>query len=78
MNKDRRKRLADIYNVLTVQKDLLEIIRDEEQEAFDNMPENFQEGEKGAQAQDIIDSLDEALSQLEEAADGISGIDGVG
>jgi hypothetical protein len=40
MNKDRRERLQTLY-------DLLEEIIDEEQNAFDNMPETLQGSERG-------------------------------
>lgn len=39
--------------------------RDEEQDYYDNMPENFQQGEKGDNAQNAIDNLDNAISALE-------------
>ena len=43
----------------------LEEIRDEEQEAFDNMPEGFQNGERGELAQEAINNLETAIGYLE-------------
>ena len=43
----------------------LEEIRDEEQEAFDNMPEGFQNGERGELAQEAINNLEAAIGYLE-------------
>ena len=37
MNKDRRKRLQEICDILEEQQAALEEIRDEEQESFDNL-----------------------------------------
>jgi len=42
-------------------------VRDEEQEAYDNMPESFQGGEKGEKAQECISAIEDAISSLEDA-----------
>lgn len=34
---------------------------EEEQEALDNMPESLQEGERGQQMQEYIDTMDDVL-----------------
>lgn len=44
----------------------MEEVKDEEQEAYDNLPESFQYGERGEQMQEYIDSMDEAYENLEE------------
>lgn len=77
MNNGRRKAIAALLDKIAELRNELETrvgelvsevesIRDEEQEAFDNLPEAFQEGDKGEAAQAAIDALDEALSGLEE------------
>ena len=48
-------------------KDILDEVRDEEQEAFDNLPESFQYSERGEQMKQYIDSLEEAYSTLEDS-----------
>jgi hypothetical protein len=78
MNKDRRKALADvagqiedmIANVSAI-REMLEGVRDEEQEYYDNMPESLQGGEKGENSQAAIDAMENVLSELEnvESAD---------
>jgi flagellar biosynthesis chaperone FliJ len=78
MNKERRRQLTEALEMLTVVKDRLEIIRDEEQEYYDNMPESFQDGTKGERAQEAIDSIESIISSLDDAIDGFSGIEGVG
>lgn len=45
--------------------DQLSEIRDEEQEAYDNLPESLQESERGENMQDCIDSLESFMSDLE-------------
>ena len=47
MNKARRKRLAEAAELLEQARDILEEVKDEEQEAHDNLPESFQQGERG-------------------------------
>ena len=58
MNKARFARLSKLIEELSA-------IRDEEQDAFDNLPENFQYGSQGETMQEGIDVMDEALSSLE-------------
>ena len=45
--------------------DQLSEIRDEEQEAYDNLPESLQDSERGENMQDCIDSLESFMSDLE-------------
>lgn len=66
MNKVRRKRLAEAIDLINQAKGILEEVKDEEQEAYDNLPESFQYGERGEQMQEYIDSMDEAYENLEE------------
>lgn len=72
MNKDRRKAidaakmlLDDIRSAIDAAKEAIETIKDEEQDYFDNMPESFQQGDKGDTAQSAIDNLDNAMSELD-------------
>jgi len=46
-------------------KETIEGIRDEEQEYFGNMPEGFQNGDKGSAAQEAISNLESAIEDLE-------------
>lgn len=43
---------------LTALMELVEEIRDEEQERFDNLPESVQDGERGERMSGVIDALD--------------------
>jgi uncharacterized coiled-coil DUF342 family protein len=69
MNKDRRARIQALLNKLEDIKEDIDFIKDEEQEYYDNMPENFQMGEKGDKAQEAIDNLDYAYSSIEEVVE---------
>lgn len=46
--------------------DVLEEVRDEEQEAFDNLPEGLQYSERGEMMEEAIDSLDEVVDYLDD------------
>jgi uncharacterized protein YukE len=69
MNKDRRKRLQNVIDALRNMVDELYAIQEEEQEAYDNLPESFQEGERGEKMSDAIDTLDMVLSEIDSQAD---------
>ena len=69
MNKQRRAALDAILSQLETQRDALRTITDEEQEAFDNMPQSLQEAEKGQTMESGIDSMEDAINNLQEVAD---------
>ena len=66
MDKARRKWLEDIIGKLEEQKDELYQLYEEEQEAYDNMPESLQESERGQIASEFVDSLETEHDSLED------------
>lgn len=73
MNAKRRDTINSIINDL-IDKfeeikaeaiDQLSEIRNEEQEALDNLPEALQDSERGENMQDCIDALESFMSDLE-------------
>lgn len=58
MNKERRERLLDVTQLLDEASDLIDEIRDEEQDAFDSLPEGLQYSSRGDGMQDAIDTLE--------------------
>lgn len=69
MNKSRRKHLEKLTETIEEAKEALDVLLEEEQEYYDNMPESFQDSEKGESSYDAIDSMNSALSSLEDAVD---------
>lgn len=69
MNHARRKQIADITEILDAQLSLIEDVKSDEEESFENMPESFRDGERGEAAQAAIDALDSAASSVQEAID---------
>lgn len=51
MNKARRKELEKAKDLLEQAQSIIEAVQEEEQEAFDNMPEGLQSSERGEQMQ---------------------------
>lgn len=69
MNAARRKRIAEAIEILETAKALLDEIRDEEQDAFDGMPESLQGGERGERMEEGIENLNEVIDGVESAID---------
>lgn len=66
MNKIRRKQLQEASELIAKAQGIIESVKDEEQEAHDNLPESIQYGEKGQQMEEYIDMLDEAYRQCDD------------
>ena len=78
MNKARRKELSNVINGLssTKEKDelyswinILENIKSDEEDYYDNIPENLQYSQRAEDSEAAIDSLEEALDLLNEVYD---------
>ena len=66
MNNTRRKHLSDLQDKLRDIMSDLELLRDEEDEAYNNLPESIQLSEKGDSMAEAIDNMDEASSLIED------------
>jgi hypothetical protein len=72
MNNDRRKKIAEatgmINKAISSIQDaarILEECKDEEQEAFDNLPDSLRDSERGERMEEFVGYLEEAVSALE-------------
>lgn len=74
MNNDRRNRLKDVQQQLRVIICDIEEIRDEEESAFENLPESLQKSERGERMQEAVENLQELYDNLESAAEDIESI----
>lgn len=72
MNNPRRKAINKIAEQLAALKDQLEEVLQEEQEAFDNIPEAFQDTDRYSEAEEKLDYLDSAFGGLEEVIDNLT------
>lgn len=67
MNKVRRKRLENAFDLINQAKDILEEVKDEENESLENLPDSFRYGDRGEEMEGYIEMLDEAYGYLEDA-----------
>lgn len=64
MNKERKNRLSEVSNMIGDAIDEIADIMEEEQEAFDNLPESLQSSSKGDKMQDYVDSMQIIMGNL--------------
>lgn len=81
MNNARRRRISELKmqidfanNQLKDANKKLSSILNEEQDAFDNMPEGLQSSYRGMCSEDAIDSMEEASDKLDEVIELLSDI----
>lgn len=67
MNKQRRKRLTEAFNKIAEVMGILEEVKSEEGESYENLPDNFRDGERGEEMQNYIEMLEEANNYLDDA-----------
>ena len=76
MNQDRRKQIDEAAGMLQDALALIEQIRDEEQESFDNMPESLQQSDRGNASEAAAEELEDAAGNLQYVIDGIENAKG--
>lgn len=74
MNKERRGHLREYRRLLNQAKIGIETVRDREDEARDNMPENLCYSDRYTESEECSEAMDSAITSIDEA---ISAIDNV-
>lgn len=74
MNKQRRIRLRESNSLLARALQIICAVKDEEQDALDNFPENLQNSERYTAMEDAIDGLEEAIDCIEQASESINNV----
>ena len=69
MNQERRTKIDKALALMADAKAIIEEVLDEEQEAYDNMPEGLQASERGEAMQEAITNLEDANSSADEIED---------
>lgn len=72
MNKQRREALLRIADDLESVKNDLVSVREEEQEAFDNLPESLQYSARGDAMQEAVSEMDDIESDIDDLIGRIS------
>lgn len=74
MNNERRKQIREIVKkVEGIQSDL-NMVLDDEQYAYDSMPEGLQNSERGFNSEESIDLLGEAIDSIGDCIDSLNNI----
>lgn len=74
MNKKRREEIKSVVARLKVINEDLFDIQSEEQDSFDNIPDNLRDTDKAIDSEEAIDVMDDAIEQIGEVIDGLTGI----
>lgn len=68
MNKKRREKVADAFDLVKKAQEILEEVKEEELEALDNFPDSLRDSEKAEQMQEYVELMEEAEGHLDDAA----------
>lgn len=66
MNKERRRDIRKSITFLDEAREALEIVKDDEEESFENLPEGIQCSERGEKMEEAISVLEDVISSLED------------
>ena len=72
MNKNDRKQLEKALALLGEAQEIIDAIKDGEQEKFDNLSEGLQQTEKGQKFEETVSTLEDAWNSIDEAVGGIN------
>ena len=71
MNKEKRNELNTARELLSKSLDIINRVKDKEQDCLDNIPENLEGSERYSTMETAIESLEDAIEKIEEAQDSI-------
>ena len=67
MNRSKRKKLSRAFDLISEAVEIIENVKDQEQEDMENLPDPFRNGDRGEEMQSFIEMMDEALGYLLDA-----------
>ena len=73
-NATRRKIIEAAASAIDQATRDLQQVREDEQSAFDNLPESLQGGEQGAKMEEGLSELDDAINNLESASESLGNL----
>jgi len=74
VNKERRERIKKVIGTLDGCSEDLSLVKDEEDDMRENIPENLQGGEAYCESEEYSDKIEEALSDIQSAIDSLEEI----
>lgn len=66
MNKKRRESLDVAINYINMGKDLIKNVKDEEELAYDNLPENLQCSDRAFDMEEKIENMEEVIDKIDD------------
>jgi len=75
MNKSRSDRLTDARSLIEDAQSDIDELREEMTAWFENLPESFQEGEKGSALEETAEKLGEAFDAIDEATSALDDVE---
>lgn len=67
MNKERRLGLREIIEELSELRDRLDEVKDDEQAAYENLPDSLQGSERGQAMEEAVQNIEECVDSIEAA-----------
>ena len=71
MNNKRRTSLEKALSFLNQASEIVESVKDDEEGALDNIPENLQSSDRYERMEEVISSLEDAAENIDSAISGI-------
>ena len=71
LNNKRRKKLKQAISLLDSVYEIIFQVAEEEQDCFDNLPENLQESDRGEKMEEAISELENAAEKIDEGKESI-------
>jgi hypothetical protein len=72
MNKQDRKELDEVIQVIQQAKEKLEFMKEAEENKWQNLTEALQQTEKGQRFEEIVDQISEAIDSLDSTVDSLN------
>ena len=69
MNKQKRERLKEAVGYLARASQIVDMVRDQEEDDMDSIPENMQDGDRYEKMSDAVDHMENAVDQIGGAID---------
>ena len=76
MNNSRRRRIDLLLEQLEDLSEAIEEIKNEEEDAYENLPESIQDSERGEAMYEAVSYLEDAIGYLEGVTEGLTNAKG--
>ena len=67
MNKQRRKQLEKAFDLVNQAQDILQDVKEEEEEALENLPDSIRNSDRGIEMEGFAEMLEDAFNALDDA-----------